>query len=250
MISTQSLLKSKNGRQLPAKIRNHSALKSISNIEKVFPYIGLKNSSTVLKSKIEEFDGCKICFSSDKNSGAWDIATMSMRGIHSCMKWSSSQSKHLIGSIIDPFTAVIYITDGKKLKYGSKFLRRSVVRYMIYEKNGGFCKPFIYIERVYRHNNIRSPVEGQGYANKDANEQVVLNIFSEYIRSKLKDTNIPVWSNYSIPTEHSYFMISSPSYRLIEPEEISYSDRKFGLCELLYSTSKVVLPAKFLVSYK
>jgi hypothetical protein len=243
MIDTKSLLKSKNGKQLPPKIRNHTALKSITNIDKVFPYIGLKNSSQMLKSNAKEFDGCKICFSSNKNTGAWDIATMSMRGIHSCMKWSSRQSKHLIGSILDPFTAVIYITDGKKLKYGSKFLRRSVVRYMVRDDGSKF-EPFIYIERVYKHNNICSPIEGEGYPNKDANEPAVLNIFSEYIRSKL-NTNLTIQSNNRISDKFNYFMISSKAYSLIGPDEISYSDRKFQLIRLTPDISGFILPPKF-----
>src|SRR5690606_23711397 len=41
----------------------------------------------------------KLVFSSDGERGAWDIATMSMRGINSCQGWGKPQSHGLIGSI-------------------------------------------------------------------------------------------------------------------------------------------------------
>lgn len=76
----------------------------------------------------------ELCFSSDP----WDIATMSMRGIRSCMSWGSlsDSSSSLAGSILDPNCAVIYIryknfaSDGEGMigEFGSQMLARSVVR--------------------------------------------------------------------------------------------------------------------------
>jgi hypothetical protein len=253
MISVKSLLKSKLGRKLPAKIRKHKAFQTISHIEKIFPYIGLENSSERFKSKIEslELDNTRICFSSDKNSGAWDIATMSMRGIHSCMKWSSKQSKHLNGSILDPFTAVIYITDGKKLKYGSRILRRSVVRYMVY-KNGSEYKPFIFLERVYRCGAICSPIEGR-YVNEDPNEKYILSIFKTYIRDRIS-VDIPIWCLQSMITTMcapigAAFMIQNSYPTMLKEDEHSYSDAKFSQICLSSEVRKKIFPQKFLEIY-
>jgi hypothetical protein len=240
MLSTKDLLKSNIGKKLPDKIKKHSALKSISHINKVFPYIGLDNSSELLSKfkhiKLEEFKKAHIYFSSVEKNGIWDIATMSMRGIHSCMKWSSKQSKHLIGSIIDPFTAVIYITDKTKLKYGSKFLRRSVVRYMVYNTGKNVYKPFIFIERVYAHSKIRkSP-----YVNKDTNETDTANIFTDYIKSKL-NIDIPIY--YGSPPPGSAMI--RPSF-VIKDDELSYSDAHLASISLSDAEWKSILPPKFL----
>jgi hypothetical protein len=89
----------------------------------------------------------KVCFSSDGTDGLWDIATMSMRGITSCQAWGSDRSRQLVGSIIDPFTGIIYLTTGAKHgEYGTKMLRRCVVRLVVNKRKK---QPFIGIERMY-----------------------------------------------------------------------------------------------------
>lgn len=89
----------------------------------------------------------KVCFSSDGSTGAWDIATMSMRGISSCQTWGSANSTHVVGSVVDPFTAIIYLTNGSNpTEYGSKMIRRCIVRFMVDEKKK---LPFIALERMY-----------------------------------------------------------------------------------------------------
>ena len=40
-----------------------------------------------------------MLFSSEGEAGAWDIATMSMRGIRSCQRWDGEYPRCLIGSI-------------------------------------------------------------------------------------------------------------------------------------------------------
>jgi hypothetical protein len=90
-----------------------------------------------------------IKFSAEGADGIWDIATMSMRGIHSCQTWDHGygNSSRIIGSIIDPFTAVIYITSGENLnQYGSKMMRRCVVRYAIEQTTK---EPFLLLEKMY-----------------------------------------------------------------------------------------------------
>lgn len=75
---------------------------------------------------------------------------MSMRGISSCQTWTDGghgNSAHVIGSMADPFTGIIYLTTGGKYnEYGTKMIRRCVVRFVVNEKTK---KPFIMLERMY-----------------------------------------------------------------------------------------------------
>jgi hypothetical protein len=88
----------------------------------------------------------KLRFSSEGSEGLWDIATMSMRGISSCQSWGSGNHTHIVGSLVDPFTGIIYLTSGGKFnEYGSKMIRRCVVRFMVDEKG----IPFIGLENMY-----------------------------------------------------------------------------------------------------
>jgi hypothetical protein len=89
----------------------------------------------------------KLRFSSSGEEGLWDIATMSMRGISSCQTWGNGNSTHLIGSMVDPFTGIIYLTSGAKHEnYGSKMIRRCVVRFAVDDRNK---RPFIFLEKMY-----------------------------------------------------------------------------------------------------
>ncbi len=92
-------------------------------------------------------DRFQVVFSSDGIDGLWDIATMSMRGITSCQSWDGQYKKALIGSIVDPFVGLIYITSGTNMnKLGSKMIKRSLVRLVIDSKTK---KPFIIVDRMY-----------------------------------------------------------------------------------------------------
>jgi hypothetical protein len=89
----------------------------------------------------------KVVFSSSDANGLWDIATMSMRGVQSCQSWDGQYRKCLIGSILDPFVGIIYLTSGGKFnKYGSKMIKRCVVRFAIHEKDH---KPYIVLDHMY-----------------------------------------------------------------------------------------------------
>lgn len=93
----------------------------------------------------------RIVFSSDGTDGAWDIATMSMRGINSCQSWGPNNapgnSQHIVGSIVDPFTGIIYLTAGAKFnEYGSKMIRRCIVRFVV---DRASKKPYLMLERMY-----------------------------------------------------------------------------------------------------
>lgn len=88
----------------------------------------------------------RIVFSSSDPEGLWDIATMSMRGIRSCQSWDGDYPRCLIGSILDPFVGIIYLTSGAKEEYGTKMIRRCMVRFAINEKT---MKPVIVLDRMY-----------------------------------------------------------------------------------------------------
>lgn len=91
-----------------------------------------------------------VKFTSDGKDGIWNIATMSMRGVNSCQSWDGmggGQSGKVIGSMIDPFTAIIYLTCGTNINnYGDKMVRRCVVRYMI---DNVSKEPYLLLEKMY-----------------------------------------------------------------------------------------------------
>jgi len=90
-----------------------------------------------------------VKFSSDQEEGVWDIATMSMRGISSCQTWvnGNSNDAKVVGSMIDPFTGIIYLSsDGTVTNYGSRMIRRCIVRYVI---DSNIKKPYILLEKMY-----------------------------------------------------------------------------------------------------
>jgi hypothetical protein len=92
-------------------------------------------------------DNSSIVFASNGIDGLWDIATMSMRGISSCIRWDGKFKLTLIGSIADPFTGIIYLTSGKKHgKYGTRMIKRCVVRFVIDSTKE---KPYLLIDRMY-----------------------------------------------------------------------------------------------------
>jgi hypothetical protein len=89
----------------------------------------------------------KIVFSSDGMDGLWDIATMSMRGVTSCQTWGGGYSTGIVGSLVDPFTGIIYMTSGGKFnEYGTKMIRRCIVRMIVDDKTK---KSSIILERMY-----------------------------------------------------------------------------------------------------
>jgi hypothetical protein len=97
-----------------------------------------------------------ICFTSDGNKGYWDLATMSMRGVSSCMEWSSGNATSLIGTILDPYAGMVYITNGTSTKHGEKIIARSVVRLAVNRR--GKHKPIILLEPIYTNGIINTSV--------------------------------------------------------------------------------------------
>jgi len=88
-----------------------------------------------------------IYFSSDGLDGAWDIATMSQRGIRSCQSWNGAYKQCLVGSILDPYVAVMYYASDKDdTNYGPKMIRRCVVRMIVNSKTR---EPALFLDYMY-----------------------------------------------------------------------------------------------------
>jgi hypothetical protein len=148
----------------------------------------------------------KIVFSYDP----WDIATMSMRGVDSCQAWNRKQKYHLVGSIVDPNCAVIYLTNGKKTKYGEEMLARSVVR-IVYNSRSKTKTPALYVESAYRGDYLSG--ENETYTEK----------FVQFLQRKLRGKRTRVLhpgSAYS----HKYVIPTTKSIKAIPAEHRSYLD--------------------------
>jgi hypothetical protein len=113
-------------------------------------------NTPVLSSNFE------VVFSASGDTGAWDIATMSMRGLTSCQDWSDSPNVPgrynacIIGSIASNYVGLIYLTNGKDWKgLGEKMIKRCVVRFGIdVSKPKKERKPVIILDRMFDSPNL------------------------------------------------------------------------------------------------
>lgn len=169
----------------------------------------------------------KLCFSSNGPKGHWDIATMSMRKIRSCMRWSNANSSSLVGSVTDPYAGIIYITDGTNTKYGTGMIARAVVRFIICNN-----KPALFLEPIYY--SVRAEDELYG------------SIFKLFLKSKTKMEAFSSNDNYynrdifvpitkSIDTIiNNYGKYDSGGHLSYSDGEIPYRNRK-----KLYDSKKI-----------
>jgi hypothetical protein len=150
-----------------------------------------------------------IIFSSEGSEGAWDIATMAMRGIKSCQRWDGEYPRCLIGSILSKFVGVMYLTSGVASdpnagysNLGTKMMRRSVVRYAI---DADEDKPCILIDKMYPE------------LDKD-----VLSLFVNAIKSR---TELPVYYAQDLGNKlrHIYLPAEKIREEIID-REWSYQD--------------------------
>lgn len=179
-----------------------------SMIETCFKYPKTKKFVKPFKDLIEYTKDTKlnVVFSTDP----LDIATMSMRGIDSCMTWGGPYSTSLVGSILCPYTAIIYLTggDSKTFKYGKirinkpRMIAREVVRLCKNKKSGKF---HIYTEGVYMDCDY-------DYDRAD----LIHNLFGTALQ---KYSNISVVRN-----RRPLFIPLSPATRNLRSEYATYSD--------------------------
>lgn len=181
-----------------------------------------------------------IRFSSDGADGIWDIATMSMRGIASCQTWADglSNSIKIIGSIVDPFTGIIYLTNGERFNnYGSKMTRRCVVRYIL-NKNG---EATLILEKMYP---IFDPASLEDFVKAlkarvpDINIEYAPNLFTKYYKY-----------DYYIPLSDELNLIGSSSYYPYVDSGLNFvRDEKCALAKIPVSPQslfKKEMPAIF-----
>lgn len=188
----------------------------------VKPLEKLSIKKNMTASKLLGKKNLSICFSSEGDKGYWDIATMSMRKITSCMRWKSSHATSLVGSIVDPYAGIIYLTDGEYTKYGKNMLARAVVRFVVNRNNN---KPAILIEEIYYNGS---------YSNVDKYSK----IFTSFIESRVKipvldsdpDSDLDHIYNHRIPmsepTEAIYEIDCESGYLSYRDSEIDYTKFK------------------------
>jgi len=152
----------------------------------------------------------KIVFSGTGGKGLWDIATMSMRGINSCQRWENLHATALIGSLVDPYAGIIYLTDQTHTSYGTNMVRRSVVRFVVNKKNR---RPAIMLERIYPHDY-----------NSGVSDYITLGAFTDFIQKKTKNKFPVIYGEF---TESSkYFIPITKPVSQLETASRSYRDSK------------------------
>lgn len=149
-----------------------------------------------------------IAFSSSGEDGAWDIGTISMRGVTSCQSWNAPQSRGLIGSISSKFVGVIYLASEQEIPgYGSKMLNRSMVRFAIHKTTK---KPALVIDRMYPNQNNDTLAAFK----KVLKEKSGLEVYCTFDDGYNRNTNIG--NDYYIPDE--------PARKFLKQGEFSYMD--------------------------
>lgn len=141
--------------------------------------IDLKRQFSTIET-LSKANNLTVVFSTDP----WDIATMSMRGIQSCMRWASSHAPQLIGSILDPYVGVIYITNGIRTKYGASMLYRAVVR-IVKDESRLKSREHLFIDKIY---SINKEI-------KNMEHPEALAVFRKFLSDNSKSTT-PVLSMY------------------------------------------------------
>lgn len=169
-------------------VNNKMIYKKGKSVIKIYNDLYLKYKDHFNFYKIEDFDSFrdfsknnlntknfKIVFSSTGEDGYWDIATISMRGIKSCQSWNQPQSRALISSMTSKFTGVIYITSPNSGdEYGSKMIRRAVVRYAIGKKDK---KPALILDNIYPSNDLKTCDMFYEFLHKKTNLPVIINAY-------------------------------------------------------------------------
>lgn len=150
----------------------------------------------------------KLVFSSTGEDGAWDIGTISMRGVISCQSWNAPQSRGLIGSISSKFVGVIYVASEQDIPgYGNKMLNRSLVRFAIHKTTK---KPALILDRMYPNPNA----DTIALFKKALKEKSGLEVYSTFDADGRSTQSLG--SDYYIPDE--------PSRKFLKQGEFSYMD--------------------------
>ena len=215
-----------NGDKNPIFRKDEAILRVAGKIWTELDVLGVKLTKLDQYQEFKDFSRVNIpnkkytvCFSSYGEDGAWDLGTISMRGITSCQAWTAPQSRGLIGSISSRYVGVIYISSDKDEVpgYGSKMLNRCMVRFVIHKNTK---KPALMIDTMYPN------------ANADT-----LTTFKKVLKEKsgleVRATSDGMLGDYYIPNE--------PSRKLLKQGETSYTDNPIEIKE--HVSSIKVIPA-------
>lgn len=193
----------------------------------------------------------QIVFSSDNLDGLWDIATMSMRGIKSCQGWNGRFRAALVGSIIDPFVGIIYLTSGKDIDgFGSKMIKRCIVRYAV---DNEAKKPIIVIDKMYPEFDEKAADLFTSFIKKKTENKIEVlthpfNIDKQFARfgcGKLYIPNSKIQDKLSRRTK-SYMDTPVPMQKEIPNKSIlsiNINNRKLKLRNLLIQEATVNFPS-------
>lgn len=224
-------------KKLPDAIKNNVIFDQIKRIRKPFPEIGLSNCIEQCTDH-QDKSITHIGFSSDKIIGMWDIATMSMRGVSSCMHWDNQHSRHLLGSLTDPFLGIIYTTDKSKTDYGFAFKKRALVRF-IYDTTTKEYK--LLLERTYVDTGNKDP---HIYNNRDIQPLLTFSLFKNFLSKKVNNKykiisykELPISRNFG---ENLAFIPEPDSLKYLKPCNWSLSD-----CSIQYENLKDTFIQKF-----
>lgn len=224
------------------KIQADLKKSKIHNIYQIDKVLGLQDKKTKTKNK-----KLKIVFSSEGFDGVWDIATMSMRGISSCQRWPTQNDNYLghcnklIGTIVDPYAGIIYITDGVNTKHGPKMLARSVVRVVMKAST-----PCLLLERIYLNPTESLSDDDDDDDDYDYNiiQDKYFKVFKEYLQSKV-GKKVPIFyaDTMSYKDKSKISIPNSPVVKKLTnsaPDLISYRDSGVLYKDLPNNLSKVL----------
>jgi len=189
MVNTSEFLASDTGKRLPDWLKSE-VLGRAQTIDKIFPKLGLTNCSEPVAEDILDYGEkdpivkkMSVVFSSDGFAGLWDLATMSIRGVSTCMHWENVQHRRgVIGYITEPNYGIIYLTDGTTTEHGLSINKRAIVCYNDYGS-----EKHITLGTVYVKTTNRDPM---AYINREKDETQTKRIFKTFLRSKLNGTRV------------------------------------------------------------
>ncbi len=204
-----------NGDKNPVFRKDEAVIRVINKLWDLCAEVKLNMTKTDQYQEFKDFSRVNvpnkkytIAFSSSGEEGAWDIGTISMRGITSCQSWNAPQSRGLIGSISSKFVGVMYLASEQEIPgYGSKMLNRSMVRFAIHKTTR---KPVLVLDRMYPSENK----DTMAAFKKVLKEKSGLDVYSTYDGS----------SGYTQNLATEYYIPDEPSRKHLKQGEFSYMD--------------------------
>jgi len=200
-------------------------------IMKRFMEILSNNGSELIHSSLQRLVALTISSKKKKkivlSSDPFDIATMSMRGIKSCMSWSNAHSIKLEGSIVDPTAYVLYITDGANTNLGTRMLYRAVVRVVNKITAASATTPSsietdnysVYIDNLYTTTGNKIHIR---------TKSKVLEIIKEFLTRKIKELGSPKFNPVvecmGINDRYKFVIQAVPEVRDLPTYRKSYID--------------------------